>query len=161
MEEPLSFDAAIERMQRFLAEQGWPTRLIWRTERDIVCLSGSELVVRRRVEPKAALAARVHYEVGLRQGLGISLQALCEVDGAACVTVYWSNDEMEAQYRMQPEHGLKLSIATTHPQGRSVGTVIWWLAARRREGWYAALARAAPRRTAQQAVVVDGASGRR
>jgi len=135
MEETPSFDAATERLQRFLSEQGWPIRLIWRIEDDIVLLPGSEFVVRRRVEPRAALAARAHYEVGIRQGVGIALEVPCEVDGAACTTVYWTTDGMEAQYRTLPEHGLKLSVATAHPAGRSVGTARWWLAARKGKRW--------------------------
>jgi len=138
MEETPPFDSAVQQLQHFLAEQGWPTRLVWRTEPDIVHLPGRDVVVRRRDEREAASAARVHYNEGFRQGVGIALQVPCEVEGAACTTVYWTTDVVEAEYRMLPDDGLKLSVATDHPTGRYVGPLGWWLASQRRKWWGAA-----------------------
>jgi hypothetical protein len=160
MEETPPFDSAVQRLQRFLAEQGWPTRLVWRTDGDIVHVPSGDVVVRRRVEGEAASAARKHYDEGLRQGGGIALEVPCEVDGAACTTVYWTTDVVEAGYRMLPDHGLKLSVATQHPTGSGVGILGWWLASQRRKRWDAAV-RSASRRATQQTVAADEASPRR
>jgi hypothetical protein len=159
MEETPPFDSAVQQLQQFLAQQGWPTRLVWRTEADVVHLPDRDVVVRRRVEREAASAARVHYDEGFRRGVGIALQVRCEVDGAACTTVYWTTDVVEAEYRMSPDHGLKLSVATKHPTGSCVGPLAWWLASERRKRWDAAF-RSASGRAAQPGVAPDGAPPR-
>jgi len=156
MEETPPFDSAVQRLQTFLSKQGWPTRLVWRMEGDIVHSLDRRIVVRRRREREAASVARSYYDEGFRRGVGIALAVLCEVDGAACTTIYWTTDTVEGEYRILPEHGLKLSVGTPHSVGRGVSTLTWWMAARRRKKWDAASESAA-----QQAVAADGASPRR
>jgi hypothetical protein len=160
MEEPPPFDVAVQRLQQFLSEQGWPTGLVWRKGADVVHPPDGDVVVRRRRERAAAAVARKHYDEGFRHGVGIALEVPCEVDGAACATVYWTTDAVEAGYRLLPDHGLKLWVATEHPAGRSVGTLGWWFALRGRKRWDAAL-RSASSRAAQRAVAADGAAPRR
>jgi hypothetical protein len=58
MEETPTFDSAVERLQRFLSEQGWPTDVVWRFEKDIVRLPQAEIVVRRRSTSQAVQAAK-------------------------------------------------------------------------------------------------------
>ena len=131
MEETPPFDSAIERLQRFLSEQGWPTRIVWRLESDVVRVPHADIVVRRRTSPDATRIARAHYEAGRSQGVGVALEVSCEVDGAACTSIFWTADPTEAEYRMMPERGLKLSVATPHRPGRSVSVLRWWLSTRR------------------------------
>ena len=127
----MTFDEAVQRLTRFLGDQGWPMDLAWRFETDIVPDSPGEVVVRRRSKVDSLLASRAHYEAGRRLGVGVALEVACDLEGVACATVYWTTDVKEAEYRMMPEHGLKLSVASPHRRGRSVGIVRWWLARRK------------------------------
>jgi len=108
MEETPPFEVAVRRLQQFLAKQGWPTDLLWRTEADIVHPPDGDIVVRRRGEREAAAVARIRHDEGFRRGVGIALEVPCEVGGAACTTVYLTTDAVEAGYRMLADHGLKL-----------------------------------------------------
>jgi len=138
MEETPTFDSAVEGLQRLLAGQGWPTHIVWRVEGDVVRDPSGEIVVRRRPRDDIAQSARAHYEAGRQQGVGVALDVLCEVDGAACATVYWTTDSTDAQYRMMPDRGLKLCVATPRRRGRAVGVLKWWLTTRRARTWNAA-----------------------
>src|SRR5262245_60003671 len=160
MEETPPFDVAVQRLQQFLSEQGWPTERVWRTEADVVHPPDGDIVVRRRRGREAAAVSRMHYDEGFQRGVGIALEVPCEVDGAACTTVYWTTDTVDAGYRMLPDCGLKLSVATAHPVGRSVGTLVWWLVSLSRKRWDTAV-RGASRRAAQQADAANVASPRR
>lgn len=137
MEETPTFDEAVQRLSRFLADQGWPTDLAWRFETDIVRGPRCGVLVRRRSEAKAALALRAHYEAGRHSGVGIALEVACDLGGVACATVYWTTDLLEAQYRRMPERGLKLGVVSQHRRGHSVGMLRWWWAKRKARIWNA------------------------
>jgi hypothetical protein len=154
MEQTPNFDEAVQRLKRFLADQGWPTDLAWRFERDIVPGSRCGVVVRRRSEARAALAVRAHYETGCRSGVGIAMEVACDLEGVACTTVYWTTNATEAAYRMMPERGLKLSVATPHRHGHSVGILRWWWAKRKARSWTALVSSVA----AQQGIAPDDRS---
>jgi hypothetical protein len=130
VEEAPTFDIAVERLKRFLSDQGWPSALVWRFETDIVRGRHCDVVVRRRRETGALSSARARYERGRRLGVGIALEVACDLEEAACATVYWTTDAREAECRMMPERGLKLSIVTPHRRGTSVGRLRWWLVRR-------------------------------
>ena len=151
MEDAPTFEAAVERLKRFLNDQGWPSTLVWRFETDIVRGRQCDLVVRRRSEAEAVLSARADYQDGRRQGVGIALKVACDLEGAACATVYWTTDVKEAGYRMMPARGLKLGIVTPHRRGLAVGILRWWLAKRNARVW-----NAHSRRTLPQPDVADG-----
>jgi len=156
MEEAPQFEVAVERLKRFLSDQGWPDTLVWRAETDIVRGRHCDVVVRRRREAEAVSSARARYEEGRRLGVGIALEVACDLEQVACATVYWTTDAKEAEYRMMPERGLKLSIATPHRRAISVGRFRWWLARRKARAWDAAVQVVA----ARPAVATDGASRR-
>src|SRR6185312_10256091 len=101
-------------------------------------------------------SARAHYEAGRQHGVGVALDVSCEVDGAACATVYWTTDSTEMEYRMIPDRGLKLGVATTRRPGLSVGVLRWWLTTRRARMREAALRGASSGRAAQPGVEPDG-----
>jgi hypothetical protein len=113
MEETPSFDSALERLRAFLTDRGWPTNLVWRKNIDVARLRGGEIVVRRRSESAATRAANARYELGVRRGVGISLEVLCDLDGAACAIVRWTSEGTENEYYgIAPDRGLKLGIVT-------------------------------------------------
>jgi hypothetical protein len=54
------------------------------------------------------------------------LSAECEIDGAVYATVFWTADEQEAERRMMPTQGLKMSAALPRTCGKSVSRLEWW-----------------------------------
>jgi hypothetical protein len=111
MEQTPTFDSAAQRLQRVLAEQGWPTRIVWRHERDVVHLPGGEIVARHRSEPTASLEVHAHYEDGFHHGVGIAMYVPCKLDGAACAMVYSAREpsrfygrNLRLQVTMPPIH---------------------------------------------------------
>lgn len=131
MDETPAFDDAVDQLKRFLARQSWPGLILWASHDDVAFLPGARTVVRRRPLLAARESARAHYEAGRQQGLGVALDVFCALRGAACATVYWSTDAVEAMSRMMPARGLKLSVTLSRRPATSAGPVLWWLAKRR------------------------------
>ena len=141
-EETPEFEQAVDRLRRFLADQGWPTTIAWRTETDIVRLPSGDVVVHRRSPSASASRAREHYEEGRRRGVGVALDVSCELGDSACASIFWTTDAREAECRLMPARGLKLVIATPRRRAVSAGLLTWWFAARRARRWERDLAAA-------------------
>ena len=127
MEPAPPFETAVNQLKGFLRSQGWTSDILWRRPEDVLRLRDGRILVRRRTVRSAAAWARRYFESGRRQQLGIAIEATCEVEGTACATVLWTADPVEATYRLIPERGLKLSVATPARQGSSVTALTWWI----------------------------------
>jgi hypothetical protein len=102
MEETPPFEIAIARFKEFLRSQGWPCEISWRRDGEIFHCLDHRILVRRRASGPAADEARAHYEAGRLQGVGVEITAYCQIAGAACATVYWSDDSDEAERHLMP-----------------------------------------------------------
>lgn len=121
LEQRPDFDEAVRTLQVFLAGQGWPTTIIWTRPGDIVRRSAEFIGIHRR-DIDGQSEARSTYEQGRRAGLGVSLEAVCTLGGAAVVTVAYPSDDREAELLMYPsDGGLKMCAAIP----RIEGTVRW------------------------------------
>jgi hypothetical protein len=129
MEETPTFEAACARLTRFLADHGWPAKITWTAATDILLLPGGKALVRRRSSSSAAESARAYYEEGRAQGVGVALNVSCQLDDAACASIFWTADDTEAESCFMPEQGLKLTIATPRREARSGGLLRWRFAA--------------------------------
>jgi len=157
MEETLVLDSAADRLQRILAEQGQPYKIVWKVEDVVVCDSGSGVVGRQGPMPEAAGSACEQYETGREHGVGVALEELCEVQGPGCGATDWTPDAAELEYRLVPEHGVKFSIVRPRWQGFLGGQLRWWQAKwrARTRAYFAMSSLAVPGRAAQQAVAAD------
>jgi hypothetical protein len=133
MEDAPPFDEAVSQLRAFLEGQGWPTEVVWRSRDDIARATNGDIYVRRRAKGRALELARKHYERGRRQGVGVALEVRCQIEGAACASVFWTADPVVAESFMMPDRGLKLSVATTRRGARVVGALMFWLALSRFE----------------------------
>ena len=97
------------------------------------------MVVRRRPSQKANDWAQRYYEIGRSDGLSIALDAVCEVGGSVCATIFWTTDDLEASQLMMPTQGLKMSAAMPRSPGQSVSWIGWWLARREAAAFLRAL----------------------
>jgi len=116
---PETLASAAELFSRFLSEDGLPSRICWLTHSDVLigCRDRRFLVHPR---PEAGLqTAQIAYSLGLQQGLGIALTAMCASDEETFAHVVIPEDERDRQCRLMG-NGLKLS----HPSERSKTTVV-------------------------------------
>ena len=127
------YEQAIATFEKFLEEQGWSQSIIWRRPDDVVFRIDGAKVVRYQSLRKATDWARRYYDLGCNQGLAIALHAECEIDGASCATIFWTADDREAEYRMMPTQGLKMSVAAPRTKGKSVSWLEWWFWKKRLE----------------------------
>jgi hypothetical protein len=139
VEETPRFEQAVERFRAFLTEEGRSSSIVWRRPGDVVRRVDKDIVVRRRPPRKANDWAQRYYETGRRKGLGIALEAVCEVDGSVCATIFWTTDDVEASQLMMPTQGLKMSAAVPRARGQSVSGLGWWLARREAAAFLKAL----------------------
>ena len=120
------YEEAIAAFKKFLEQQGWSQNIIWRRPDDVVFRIGRSKVVRHRSPREATEWARRYYDLGYNQGLGISLHAECDIGGATCATIFCTADDREAESRMMPTQGLKMSAATPRTSGKSASSLEWW-----------------------------------
>lgn len=120
------YEQAIAAFKEFLEKQGWSQNIIWRRPDDVVFRIGRSKVVRHRPPREATEWGLRYYDLGYNRGLGISLHAECEIGGAAYATIFWTTDDREAESRMMPTHGLKMSAAVPRTTGKSVSWPEWW-----------------------------------
>jgi hypothetical protein len=140
METTPPYEEAVTAFKKFLEKEGWSQTIVWRRPDDVVHRVEQNMVVRRRSSEKAAEWARRYYESGYSRGLGICLSAECEIDGAVYATIFWTADDQEAESRMMPAQGLKLSGRLPRTCGKSVSWLEWWFWKKRLEILHKAIA---------------------
>ena len=106
-----TFNEAATDFAKFAADQGFPAHFLWITAEDIVFWKGHYFVLRgdpaqREVE------ARERFNEGLARTVGIELEGKSKADGWTICRVYVPEDDIDAQYRMIPQQGVKMSIPT-------------------------------------------------
>jgi len=107
-----SFGEAVLRFQDFLRGQQWPEQIRWFRVDDFGRVPGNPIVILRTPDGDGRGDAMTAYEHGRRANLGVSLEAVCTLDGATCAIVGCPADEREAEVLMYPSDGsLKLSVA--------------------------------------------------
>jgi len=111
----------------FAVAQGYPPVLLWTTLHEV-------LVWRRRFyvrwgdSPAHERKAKEAFEAGIEKGLGVELEAKCKTDHVTICRVLVPADEIDAQYRMIPKAGVKMSVPVHSPSAVLVrSTVVWWL----------------------------------
>ena len=122
-----TFDEAVVRFQKFLIQQGRPSKLVWLEPRDIL-LSGTRVVYVKLPTPGGReKQARKLYDYGLTQGRGVIFNGMVEIEGATCSNVWVPADDTEAQYALLLP-ALKLRVATGDYRfvGEAVRSRIRW-----------------------------------
>jgi hypothetical protein len=160
MEPTPPYEEAIAAFKKFLEKEGWSETIVWRRSDDVVHRVDQNMVVRRRSAEQAAEWARRYYESGCARGLGICLSAECEIDGAVCATIFWTDDDQEAESRMMPAQGLKLSAALPRTCGTSVSWLEWWFWRKKLEILHKAIAAAGARMRERESRGADSSANR-
>lgn len=112
------FDEAAQKFREFLVSLGWPGQIIWIRDGDIIRRARDPLTICRSEQGDGEENAQRKYEIGLRKGLGVLLEAICTLGDATCAIVSYPVDQREAELLMYPSHGgLKLSAALPRIEG--------------------------------------------
>ena len=122
-----AFDDWTARFIRFIEEQNLPASQIWVDVGDIVVL-GKTLCVRKVPSNDRLQSARERFDVAMSRGVGVSLEAICVADDSTCCFVYVPHSESEAEYRMVPDKGAKMSAPANPLKTKLVNNRFsWWL----------------------------------
>ena len=108
-----SFETAVTNFRTFLLQQDYPANLLWLTPDDIV-FWGLRYFFWKGDPSERSSRAKSEYDSAMAHNIGIALQARCKTERWAICSVYVPKDEVDAEYRMIPKAGVKLT-ATVDP----------------------------------------------
>jgi hypothetical protein len=115
---PPSLAEAEVSFERFLASQGYSSRVHWVHDTDLVVDNERRWSVRRNtVFQKADFAQR--YLEGVAKGLGVEIAARCASQDQTFATIFIPKDAIDAQYHMLGG-GLKMSCPASLISGSLV-----------------------------------------
>jgi hypothetical protein len=127
----LTFENAESDFQRFAAKQGYPESLLWTRSDELVFWRG-RFFVRSGDHRSRRERARALFERGATEKLGIALEAKCKTEQLTICRVFVPADDLDAQYRMIPAKGIKLTVAVNQfptvlvESGLLFLTLRWW-----------------------------------
>lgn len=116
-----AFENAVASFQRFLVDEGHPSRILW-VFREEVWKRPVEVLLRCPSQMKNQALARKVFEEGRRHGL-VNLDAIATVDDQVAATVWFpkfAGEEIQGWNR-----GLKLSITNPMPRAKFIGGLRW------------------------------------
>jgi hypothetical protein len=116
-----TFEEATNDFARFAEQQGYPARLLWITSADIVFWRGRCFVLLGDADTRR-LQAKVRFEVGIARSVGMEFEGWCKADGWTICRVYVPDDDIDAQYRMILEPGVKMKVSVDFPPTRLVAS---------------------------------------
>jgi hypothetical protein len=115
--EPLKpdFYSAADDFARFAVSQGYPLNLLWVTQADVVLLRWMRTwtyFVWKGEPNKRQGEVRIVYQNAMARNVGLTFEAKCKTDRWTICRVYVPENDIDAQYRMIPDHGVKMNVAT-------------------------------------------------
>jgi hypothetical protein len=105
-----TFDDTESDFRRFAATQGYPARLLWTVPDELVFWRGRFWVLYGDARIRRE-RAKAMFEGGAARNVGIMIEGRCKTDRLTICRVYVAEDETDAQYRMMPQSGVKLSLS--------------------------------------------------
>jgi hypothetical protein len=121
---PESFEEASERFCTFLRQNGYPEKVLWVEQANLVWDKRRLWV---RDDPLAVEHAGRRYTDAIRAGFGINLNAFAVAGDKTVAGVIVPVDDDAAQRHLIPYGGLKLSALKTMHSGRLVSSRPIWL----------------------------------
>jgi hypothetical protein len=115
------FREAVQRFRDFLRGQMWPDKILWFRADDFGRVPGKPITILRRPSGDGSADAETSYERGHRANLGVSLEAVCTLDGSTCAFVDFPADEREAELLMYPSDG-SVKFSAAMPRTEAVET---------------------------------------
>jgi hypothetical protein len=112
-------------MSRLLSEEGYPARIAW-------VQPGHVVYYRRRWYvhvPNAmltAMVARSYFRAGFDQGLGLTVDAICQVDGLTCCSVFVPENPAQARRLGLEKDDVRMSVLLEPLMAKRVTNPVLW-----------------------------------
>jgi hypothetical protein len=109
-----NFEDAAGDFARFAVSQGFPPNLLWVTADDVLLgrWNGSWIYFILKDDPaKRQQVAKAEYERAISRNIGLAFEGKCKTDRWTICRLYVPVNDLDAQYRMIPQTGLKLNVA--------------------------------------------------
>lgn len=124
-----TFEASVHEMSRLLSEEGYPSRIMW-------VQPGHVVYYRRRLYVHVpntmltAMVARSYFRAGYDQGLGLTVDAICELDGATCCSVFVPENQAQAHRLGLAKDDVRMSVLLEPVPARRIHNPLLWAALR-------------------------------
>jgi hypothetical protein len=122
MNEIPDFESALASFQRFLAQEGHPSKILWVFREDIWQRGIDDVVLRVPAQLENFELAKKVFDEGRNKGL-VDVHAIATVGDRVAATVWFPKfpgEEVQGWTR-----GMKLSIADPLPRAQAVGGLRW------------------------------------
>lgn len=93
-----TFEASVHEMSRLLSEEGYPSRIVWVQPGHVVYYR-KRLFVHVPNTTLTAMVARSYFRAGFDQGLGLTVDAICQIGPVTCCSVFVPESPAQA-YRL-------------------------------------------------------------
>jgi hypothetical protein len=102
------FDSTVEDFIRFATANGYPSALLWTSTDSILLWQGRFFVL---VDPEESKSrAKANFDAAMARNIGISVEGKWKTQNITICRVYVPKDDIDAQYRLIPEKGVKLTV---------------------------------------------------
>ena len=105
-----TFEAAEADFQRFAMNEGYPAMLLWTIPDELVFWRRRFLVCSGNSEGRRE-RAKAMFDQAAAKRIGIAIEGRCKTDRFTICRDYVPGDETDAQSRMIPQTGVKMSVA--------------------------------------------------
>lgn len=126
MNEPQNFDEALTNFRGFLQQNGYPSEVLWVTERDVLVTRAWLIYVKVPLPAKNVAEARQVFEIGIREG-GVWFNTICASRDATYCNAWTPSDRSQAERAMMRAKALKLSASVNKSEAVAVRSRARWL----------------------------------
>jgi hypothetical protein len=103
------FASTVTNFTRFATEQGYPSKLLW-TSPDFVLYWRRRFFVLAVDPEKCRVQAQADFEAATARNVGVAIEGKCKTGTTTICRVYVPIDSTDAQYRLIPEIGVKMTV---------------------------------------------------
>lgn len=138
-----TFEDAAADFARFAMSQGFPPNLLWVKADDVLLgrWNGRWIYFIWKGGPaKRQELAKTEYESAIRRNIGLAFEGKCKTDRWTICHVYVPVNDLDAQYRMIPQTGLKLNVAVDPLpaillESRTLWRILKWVLKTKNPAW--------------------------
>jgi len=121
------FSGATAEFKRFAVGQGYPPAVLWSSPASVLFWRRRVFVLVRDQEQRD-LEAHVEFDAAVARNMGFVINGLCKTPAATVCCIDKAKDETDAEYKMIPASGVKMSVAVNPPPVVLVRNgVLWWM----------------------------------
>jgi len=120
-----TFEASVHEMSRLLAEEAYPSRVMWLQPGHVVYYR-RQWYVHVPNTMLTAMVARSYFRAGFDQGLGLTVDAICQLDGTTCCSVFVPENVAQARRLGLDKDDVRMSVLLEPLVARRVKNPLYW-----------------------------------